>query len=300
MSKIIGFIVTAGHLDIEWYQPLRSYRFWTTEALEDLKTIHHTREDFVTYCLDGQLYPLKEHLTIVPEDEEEMREMIRKNMLTIGPFYTQFDEWLPSAESMIRNCLYGDRLCKSFGGYMRAGYLPDNFGHPLQMPQILKNFDIDSLLFMRGMPEIPGGHDDEFLYTGIDGSEIFVSHFRESYSGAFDIFRKNVLKYMSPWGEEQEELLALSPTTGRHQTVEMWLPVNLLTPGKCELLSSHAPTVDIPRKEIAIVDENGRRLPTQVIERSPIPVNGNGDPRHEMYPASVFEKVLFSDDFTAF
>ena len=37
LKKIKGFIVTAGHLDIEWYQPLRSYRVWTVEAIEDLK-----------------------------------------------------------------------------------------------------------------------------------------------------------------------------------------------------------------------------------------------------------------------
>ena len=192
MKKIIGFVVTAGHLDIEWYQPLRSYRFWTVEALEDLKKIRETRKDFVTYCLDGQYYPLKEYLDVIPEDKEEMRDLVKSGLLTIGPFYTQFDEWLPSAESMIRNCLYGERLCKDFGGYMRAGYLPDNFGHPLQLPQILKGFDLDSLLFMRGMPEVAGGHDDEFLYTGLDGSQIFLSHFRESYAGAFDIFTKPV------------------------------------------------------------------------------------------------------------
>lgn len=192
MEKIIGFIVTAGHLDIEWYQPLRSYRFWTVEALEELKRIREKRTDFKTYCLDGQYFPLKEYLEVVPEDEAYFRDMVKEGILTIGPFFTQFDEWLPSAESMIRNCLFGERLCKGFGGYMRAGYLPDNFGHPRQMPQILKGFGIDSLLFMRGMPEVPGDHHDEFIYEGIDGTQIFASHFRESYSGAFDIFDKPV------------------------------------------------------------------------------------------------------------
>ena len=48
MKKLIGFVVTAGHLDIEWYQPLRSYRFWTVEALEQLKDIRAHRKDFVS------------------------------------------------------------------------------------------------------------------------------------------------------------------------------------------------------------------------------------------------------------
>lgn len=190
MKKIIGFIITAGHLDIEWYQPLNSYRFWTIEALEDLKEAAK-RSDFKTYVLDGQVFPLEEYLEVIPEDETKMRELIRQGKLAIGPFYTQFDEWIPSAENMIRNCLYGKKKSEHFGGYMRAGYLPDNFGHPLQMPQILQNFGIDSLLFMRGMPEVPGGHPDEFLYKGLDGTKVLVSHFRESYSGAFDIFDKD-------------------------------------------------------------------------------------------------------------
>ncbi|MCL2880590.1 MAG: hypothetical protein FWF29_10115, partial [Treponema sp.] len=187
--KYTGFIIVAGHLDIEWYQPMRSYRFWTIETFQDLKKAA-AREDFTSYILDGQVFPLEEYLEVVPEDEEEIRELIKKGKLVIGPFYTQFDEWLPSAENMIRNCLYGKQKAEAYGSYMRAGYLPDNFGHPLQLPQILRCFGIDSLLFMRGLPEIPGGHPDEFIYRGLDGSEVLVSHFRESYSGAFDLFDK--------------------------------------------------------------------------------------------------------------
>lgn len=190
MEKTIGFIITAGHLDIEWYQPLNSYRFWTVEAFEDLLTASK-RSDFKTYVLDGQVFPLEEYLDVVPEDKNRIKDLIKNGKLAIGPFYTQFDEWIPSTENMIRNCLYGKRKAEKLGGYMCAGYLPDNFGHPMQMPQILQNFSIDSLMFMRGMPEVSAGHPDEFLYEGLDGSKVLVSHFRESYSGAFDIFDKD-------------------------------------------------------------------------------------------------------------
>src|SRR5450756_334392 len=170
MPKMIGFVVVAGHLDIEWYQPMRSYRFWTVEALEQLKHIAAHRPDFRNYALDGQVFPLEAYLEVVPEDRQVMMDLIASKKLSIGPFYTQFDEWLPSAEAIIRNCLYGNRLSNQFGRCMKAGYLPDNFGHPLQMPQILNNFGIDSLLFMRGMPEIEGAHPDEFILEGPDGS----------------------------------------------------------------------------------------------------------------------------------
>lgn len=185
MKKTRGFLIMAGHLDIEWYQPLRSYRFWTVETLDRLRAA--ARGNFPAYTLDGQVFPLEEYLEVAPETEPEMRRLIAEGRLAVGPFYTQFDEWLPSAENMIRNCLWGKRGAERFGRRMMAGYLPDNFGHPVQLPQILSNFGLDSLLFMRGMPEIDGGHPDEFLYRGVDGTTLLGSHFREGYGGAFDL-----------------------------------------------------------------------------------------------------------------
>lgn len=191
-DRIIGYVVNHGHMDIEWYLPLRGYRFWTVEALDLLRQIEHEQPEYVTYVLDGVTYVLDIYLAARPEAREAMRRLIDTGKLTIGPFFTQFDEWLPSAESIVRNCLYGNRTCRSYGRMMSAGYLPDNFGHPRQLPQILNNFGIDSLLFMRGLPEIPGGHPDEFIYTGLDGSQVLVSHFRDSYGGAYNIFDKDV------------------------------------------------------------------------------------------------------------
>ena len=191
-KKLTGYIVNHGHMDIEWYMPLRSYRFWTVEALDLLRRIDKEHPEYGTYVLDGVTYVLDIYLAARPDARQEIEQLITAGKLAIGPFFTQFDEWLPSAESMVRNCLYGNRTCRGYGKMMRAGYLPDNFGHPRQLPQILNNFGIDSLLFMRGLPEIPGGHPDEFIYTGLDGSQVLVSHFRDSYGGAYNIFDKAV------------------------------------------------------------------------------------------------------------
>lgn len=190
--KTTGFIVSHGHMDIEWYMPLHSYRFWTVEALDELITISKENPDFVTYVLDGVTYVLDIYLKARPKAKKAIKELINDGKLSVGPFFTQFDEWLTSPESIVRNCLYGNRKCREYGKIMKAGYLPDNFGHPQQLPQILNNFGLDSLLFMRGMPEIPGGHPDEFIYIGLDGSKVLASHFRDSYGGAFNIHNKNV------------------------------------------------------------------------------------------------------------
>ena len=117
-----------------------------------------------------------------PAYESKIKELVAKGKLTIGPFYTQFDEWTPSAESMVKNCLYGDRVSRSYGAEpIKIGYLPDNFGHPAQLPQIFKNFDIDSLVFMRGMVDIDKGR--EFIFIAPDGSEVIAVNY--NYSIAF-------------------------------------------------------------------------------------------------------------------
>jgi hypothetical protein len=167
-------------MDIEWYMPLRSFRFWTQEALDRLLSTPDA--EAVPYTLDGQIFPLLSYLETSPHRLQEIKAAVGTGKLSAGPFYTQFDELLPSGEGMVRNCLYGVKTSEQFGGPMRVGYLPDNFGHPGQLPQILRGFGIDSLLFMRGMPYVTEDFPDEFTLEGLDGSELLAVHFRDAYA----------------------------------------------------------------------------------------------------------------------
>lgn len=187
--QLIACVITHGHLDIEWYQPMRSFAFWIEAALDRLIKQYDENKDIPSYTLDGQVYPLEQYLKLRPENEEKIRTLITSGKLRIGPFYTQFDEWIPSPESMVRNCLYGDRVSRKFGTPLKVGYLPDNFGHPAQLPQLLNGFGIDNLLFMRGMPYISENFPDEFTFYGLDGSSLNAKHFRDGYSR---IYGKNI------------------------------------------------------------------------------------------------------------
>jgi mannosylglycerate hydrolase len=172
------------HWDIEWYLPFRSFRFWLIHILDTLQTRFPAHPSFRNYMLDGQVAPLDHYLEIRPECQEAVKALVRSGSLSVGPFYTQYDEWLNSPESIVRNCLYGNRRARDFGGVMKAGYLPDNFGHPLQMPQILAGFGLNSLLFMRGMPDRPEGFGDQFLWQGLDGTQVLAVHFSHGYHNA--------------------------------------------------------------------------------------------------------------------
>jgi alpha-mannosidase len=52
----------------------------------------------------------------------------------------------------VRNLLLGRRVCRRFGVEPTgAGYEPDSFGHPAQLPQILAGFGLRTFLFSRGL-----------------------------------------------------------------------------------------------------------------------------------------------------
>lgn len=187
MKKIIAYVTNHGHMDIEWYQPLDTFRYWMSEAAEMLMHIRE-KEPNQSYIFDGAFFPVEEVLELHPEYEEKLRELVRKRALLVGPFYTQFDEFLNSGETIIENCLWGDRRSRAFGGVMKAGYLPDNFGHPSQLPQIMRDFGIDNLLFTRGMPDVKSGKR-EFFFVGDDKSVLYGVNF--AYSAAFSIYSNN-------------------------------------------------------------------------------------------------------------
>ena len=55
---------------------------------------------------------------------------------------------------------------------MSVGYAPDTFGHVAQLPQILRGFGVDALVFWRGLGEEADRLGAVFLWEGLDGSRL--------------------------------------------------------------------------------------------------------------------------------
>ncbi|MFW9952110.1 MAG: glycosyl hydrolase-related protein, partial [Candidatus Thorarchaeota archaeon] len=106
------------------------------------------------------------------------------------PMYILPDEFLVSGESLIRNLLIGHHIAKKFGRVMKAGYIPDPFGHIAQLPQILQGFEIPSVLFWRGF-----GNEFEDLDLNIEfkwnspekASSIIGIFLMQSYGSVADL-----------------------------------------------------------------------------------------------------------------
>ena len=80
---------------------------------------------------------LEDYLEARPENEGRLRELLAAGRLEVGPSYILPDELLVAGESLVRNLLLGRFVCERFGARPSpVGYMPDSFGHPLQLPQI--------------------------------------------------------------------------------------------------------------------------------------------------------------------
>lgn len=179
MNGLTVYAVPHTHWDREWYFTRARFQMMNVDMMDRLLDIMAAQPDYV-FLLDGQLIALEDYLRVCPERAGELREYIAQGRLAVGPWYVLPDEYLCSGEAHIRNFIEGTRLADGLGGAMRLGYLPDSFGHPSQMPQIIRALGMGELIFWRGPgPEIA---HSEFIWEGRDGSRILALNMVYGYS----------------------------------------------------------------------------------------------------------------------
>ena len=181
MAKV--HIVNHTHWDREWYfttvDALVLSDNCFTEVLDELE-----RNTEAMFCLDGQSSIIDEYLEIRPERMKQIQKFVRQGRLSIGPWYTQTDAFFVGGESIIRNLTLGIRDCKKYGGYMKIGYLPDTFGFNAQLPTILRNCNIDSAIFFRGINFDKHVSSPYFIWKGLSGKTILAVNLVKGYGAA--------------------------------------------------------------------------------------------------------------------
>lgn len=75
-----------------------------------------------------------------PDVFEELKEKVKNGQFEpVGAMYVEPDCNIPTAESLVRQCLYGQQTYKRmFGKTVNNAWLPDVFGNSWILPQILK------------------------------------------------------------------------------------------------------------------------------------------------------------------
>jgi alpha-mannosidase len=151
-SDLRFLVVPHTHWDREWYLPFEQFRLRLGAVVDGVLDTLERDSSFTSFTLDGQAIVLEDYVEVRPENEGRLRALLSAGRLEVGPSYVLPDEILVGGEPLVRNLLLGRRVCRRFGVEPSgAGYLPDSFGHPAQLPQILAGFGIRTFLFSRGM-----------------------------------------------------------------------------------------------------------------------------------------------------
>ena len=173
MKKTKVHVVPHSHWDREWYFTTSRSKIYLMKDFKDVLDTLEEQEEFKFFMIDAQASLLDDYLKWRPQDEDRIRDLVKRKKLVIGPWYTQTDQLVISGESIVRNLYYGIERCKDFGEHMKVGYVPDSFGQSAQMPQIYRGFGINSSLFWRGVSD-DMVDTTEFNWKGSDGSEVLA------------------------------------------------------------------------------------------------------------------------------
>ena len=170
-------LVPHTHWDREWYQPFDEFLPRLVGMMDAL--LAAASEDFPHFHLDGQTAMIDDYLSARPEREGDLRRLAAEGRLSLGPWVTQMDEFLTSGESHIRNLERGLARARELGPALEVGYLPDQFGHIGQMPQILRMLGVESAVVWRGVPAAIDR--DAFWWEAPDGSRVLADYLAFGY-----------------------------------------------------------------------------------------------------------------------
>jgi len=173
------YAVGHAHIDTAWLWPIRETR---RKCLRTFASTLRLMERFPHYrflCSQAQQYEWLEENS--PELFAQVKRRVAEGRWEPGgAMWIEPDCNVPSGESLIRQILYADRYWRDkFGderGKQRFLYLPDTFGFPPQLPQIMRLAGLDTFitnkLHWNDTNVFP---HTTFIWRGLDGSEV-VGH----------------------------------------------------------------------------------------------------------------------------
>lgn len=165
-------LVPHTHWDREWYEPFAVFSERLVEMMDTLLDL--TADGFPHFHLDGQTAMIDDYLERRPDRAGELAARVREGRLSAGPWVAQMDEFLTSGESHIRNLEMGLERARDLGRPLEIGYMPDQFGHIGQMPQILRSGGLHRAMVWRGVPQEIDS--TAFRWRSPDGSEVLTEY----------------------------------------------------------------------------------------------------------------------------
>jgi alpha-mannosidase len=186
-----GHVITAvghAHIDTAWEWPLREARRKCARSFSNQLALMDEHADYVFACSQPAQYAwMKESY---PDLYSRIRERIAEGRWEpVGAMWVEADCNLPSGEALVRQLLHGKRFFISeFGCETKQLWLPDVFGYPGSLPQLMAEAGCEHFLTQKlSWNETNKPTHHTFMWEGIDGSRIFT-HFppADTYNGSFN------------------------------------------------------------------------------------------------------------------
>lgn len=169
-------LVAHSHLDIAYYwRRIHSVQKNLRTVLIQLRLMD--RYPHFKYA-HTQPYTYETLEKYYPDVFEELKQKVENGQFEpVGAMYVEPDCNVPNAESLIRQCLYGQKTYeRMFGKRVNNAWLPDVFGNSWILPQILKKSGVDYFVSnkMSTWNDTNRFPHNNFIWRGIDGSDVYA------------------------------------------------------------------------------------------------------------------------------
>ncbi|WUI02855.1 alpha-mannosidase [Spirillospora sp. NBC_00431] len=220
-------VVPHTHWDREWYLPFQRFRLRLVSLLDGVLD-RMDADPRWRFTLDGQMAAVDDYLEIRPERRARLAALVAEGRLAVGPWQILHDEFLCSGENIVRNLELGMRRAEELGAAMMVGYLPDQFGHCAQTPQILRLAGIEHACVWRGVPDRV--RERAFAWEAPDGTCVRTQYLPEGgYGNAASMFEDGPSSGVRPLdggGRGLEDGASLLPgrAAGFAEAMGPWYP----------------------------------------------------------------------------
>ncbi|MGV8096354.1 MAG: alpha-mannosidase [Mangrovibacterium sp.] len=162
-------VVGHAHMDMNWKWTYFETMQMCNDNLRQVAAFMDEYPDFTMLQSQAAVFNFIE--MVDPPLLEKVKKYVKEGRLElVGGMWTEGDMNLSSGEAIVRSFLLGQHYFQSrFGKIAHIGWLPDNFGHISQLPQILKLSGCDYFYFTRCKP-----YKGTFWWTGTDSSTVLA------------------------------------------------------------------------------------------------------------------------------
>ena len=182
-------VVTAvghAHIDTAWEWPLREGRRKVARSWSTQLALMDRFPEYVFAASQPAQYEWMK--STYPDIYRRVRERVASgNWEPVGAMWVEADCNLPSGEALVRQLLHGKRFfMHELGEETRILWLPDVFGYPGNLPQLIKESGCDYFLTQKlSWNDTNKPEHHTFWWEGIDGTRVFT-HFppADTYNGA--------------------------------------------------------------------------------------------------------------------